>query len=92
MTHPVSAWNIVESTLLPATADRWEILRLLPDDLTHRFIRFDHCCALVTARFKSSDLALSIAAFDRLQEKLQHVDKEYATLTVHLELYAGVAS
>lgn len=84
VSRPLSAWNILESTLLSATNNRLEILRLLPDDFVGRFIRFDSQCALVTARFESEDINQIIAAFDRMQEKLLGVEEKHPGIDVHL--------
>lgn len=93
ITHPLSVLNLLRC----APPDMQELsqgpplIRLLPEELTKRFIRLDHRCATVVARYDSLHAAEILEIHAQYEEKMKTLTQNYPELKIHVtgESYLG---
>ena len=94
--HPISALNLLRCLPLPQTASVPSLdlllLRLLPDDLSSRFVNLDHSCALASARYESQEAATNLLVFERLERSLCELNDSYKDITITLTGSLAAAS
>ena len=91
--HPLSALNILHCAP-PEMRELHQgppLMRLLPKELTRRFIRPDHRCAVVIARYDSLHAAEVLKIHARYEEKMKTLALNYPNLKIHVtgESYLG---
>jgi len=91
--HPLSALNLLRCAP-PEMQDLSQgppLMRLLPKKLTRRFIRLDHHCAVVIARYDSLHAAEVLEIHARYEEKMKTLAQNYPNLKIHVtgESYLG---
>ncbi|MBN1844808.1 MAG: MMPL family transporter [Sedimentisphaerales bacterium] len=92
--YPLSALNLVQCAPEPLREPNQagRLIAILPADLTRRFIRLDHRCAVVSARYVITGSAATILKLhERYQEKLHALAQHYPRLSIQLtgENYIG---
>ena len=91
--HPLSALNLLRCAP-PEMRELHQgppLIRLLPMELTRRFIRPDHHCAVVIARYDSLRAAEVLKIHARYEEKMKILAQNYPNLKIHVtgESYLG---